>query len=143
MDGVFRHVIGIQRRNGSDIYFTESASESSLLRLMAFASSLILLFGRGLQTYNSSRYRQFAKRLSRLVRHTFQYVSDVWQLFREDASQRVHNPQVIARLQVNYLNFYNLVQSSPFSFHFDWIFSDFTDRSPILNGVLLLYMCTG
>jgi len=100
IDGVFRHVLGVQRRDGAEIYFPESASESSLLRLLAFASSLVLLLGRGLRTYDSVRYRQFAKRLSRLVRHTVQYVSDVWQLFRQGATLRGHDPNMLARLQV-------------------------------------------
>lgn len=100
MDGVFRHVLGVQHREGNEIYFPESASESSLLRLMAFASSLVLMLGRGLRTYDSMRYRQFAKRLSRLVRHTVQYVSDVWQMFREGAMHRGHDPLELARLQV-------------------------------------------
>jgi ectopic P granules protein 5 len=100
MDGVFRHVLGVQHRDGNEIYFPESASESSLLRLLAFASSLVLMLGRGLRTYDSMRYRQFAKRLSRLVRHTVQYVSDVWQMFREGATHRGHDPRVLARLQV-------------------------------------------
>ncbi|XP_059479588.1 ectopic P granules protein 5 homolog [Neocloeon triangulifer] len=104
IDGIFRHVLGIQRKDGVEIYFPESASESSLLRLMAFASSLVLLLGKGLKTYDSQRYRQFAKRLSRLVRHTVQYVSDVWEIFRVGASQRGHNPNILARLQVEYDN---------------------------------------
>jgi ectopic P granules protein 5 len=58
------------------------------------------MLGRGLRTYDSMRYRQFAKRLSRLVRHTVQYVSDVWQMFREGATHRGHDPRVLARLQV-------------------------------------------
>ncbi|XP_065333691.1 ectopic P granules protein 5 homolog [Cloeon dipterum] len=104
IDGIFRHVLGIQRRESNEIYIPESASESSLLRLLAFASSLVLLLGNGLQTYNSNKYKQFAKRLSRLVRHTVQYVSDVWEIFRVGASQRGHDPIMLARLQVEYDN---------------------------------------
>jgi hypothetical protein len=57
-------------------------NEHHILRLLAFATVFVRLLRQGLRTYDSPRYRQFAKRLGRLIRHTVQYASDVWEGFR-------------------------------------------------------------
>lgn len=54
---------------------------NSVLKVIAFSSTLIDLLGEGMLTYNIERYKQFAKRLARLVRHVLQYVSDYHDLF--------------------------------------------------------------
>jgi hypothetical protein len=100
IDSVFRHVLGIQRRDNSEFYCPEHISQSSLLQLFAFATTIIQLLRTGLQTYNTPRYRQFAKRLGRLVRHTVQYVSDQWEVYRNSPAD-VHDAAMLARLQVN------------------------------------------
>lgn len=53
-----------------------------LLKFIAFASNLVELIGEGLRTYATERYKQFAKLLSRLVRQTVQYVSDMHTIFK-------------------------------------------------------------
>lgn len=53
-----------------------------LLKFIAFATNLVELIGQGLQTYATERYKQFAKLLSRLVRQTVQYVSDLHTIFK-------------------------------------------------------------
>ena len=42
----------------------------------------MFLLREGLRTFNTPKYRQLAKRLGRLIRHTVHYVSDHWQAFR-------------------------------------------------------------
>lgn len=54
---------------------------TNVLKVIAFSSTLIDLIGKGLLTYNVERYKQFAKRLGRLLRHILQYVSDYHDLF--------------------------------------------------------------
>jgi hypothetical protein len=57
-------------------------SDHHILRLLAFATVFVRLLRQGLRTYDSPRYRQFAKRLGRLIRHTVQYATDLWESFR-------------------------------------------------------------
>lgn len=54
---------------------------TNVLKVIAFSSTLIDLIGEGMLTYNVERYKQFAKRLGRLIRHVLQYVSDYHDLF--------------------------------------------------------------
>lgn len=65
-----------------DLYDVRRVTEHHILRLFAFATLFVRLLRQGLRTYDSPRYRQFAKRLGRLIRHTVQYASDVWEGFR-------------------------------------------------------------
>lgn len=53
-----------------------------LLRFIAFSTNLIELIGEGLKTYSNERYKQFSKLLSRLVRQTVQYVSDMYSVYK-------------------------------------------------------------
>lgn len=53
-----------------------------LLKFMAFSTTLVELIGEGMKTYAHERYKQFAKLLSRLVRQTVQYVSDMYTIFK-------------------------------------------------------------
>lgn len=53
-----------------------------LLKFIAFATNLVELVGEGLNTYATDRYKQFSKLLSRLVRQTVQYVSDMHTIFK-------------------------------------------------------------
>lgn len=52
-----------------------------MLAVVVFFSQLVKTIGEGLLTYNNERYKQLAKRLGRLVRHTLQYVFDYNELF--------------------------------------------------------------
>lgn len=53
-----------------------------MMHVLAFFSQLVALFGDGMITYSTERYKQLAKRLGRLMRHSLQYVSDYYDLFR-------------------------------------------------------------
>lgn len=53
-----------------------------LLKFIAFSTNLVELLGEGLKTYGNERCRQFAKLLSRMVRHNVQYVSDMHSIFK-------------------------------------------------------------
>ncbi|XP_017477815.1 PREDICTED: ectopic P granules protein 5 homolog isoform X2 [Rhagoletis zephyria] len=54
---------------------------NDVLRVIIFFSRLIEIFGEGMLTYNTERYKQLAKRLGRLIRHTLQYSTDYYELF--------------------------------------------------------------
>ncbi|XP_063226634.1 ectopic P granules protein 5 homolog [Bacillus rossius redtenbacheri] len=100
IDSLFRHVLLVDRRDDRDVYDDGLVTESHVLRLFAFASVLVRVLGRGLQTYGIPRYRQFAKRLGRLIRHAVQYVSDQWLSLRN--SGHVVDGAMLRRLQVEY-----------------------------------------
>lgn len=53
-----------------------------LLKFIAFSTNMIELIGEGLKTYSNERYKQFSKLLSRLVRQTVQYVSDMYSIYK-------------------------------------------------------------
>lgn len=55
---------------------------------------------RGLTTYDSERYKQFAKRLGRLMKHTLFYVSDIMRIYRSKEGYK--DPEECLRIQVEF-----------------------------------------
>lgn len=81
---VFRAISLVDRRlDGSFRMNEEDLSGRYLLKCIAFGTTLVELLGNGLITYNTERYRQFVKRLARLIKHTVFYVSDLYRLLTE------------------------------------------------------------
>jgi hypothetical protein len=105
IDAIFRYILGVEQQDGRDVYDPATASEHAFLKLFAFATHFVYLLREGLRTFNMPRFRQFAKRLGRLIRHTVQYVSDHWEAFKE---QRVAHldPSMHQRIQVEYDHFF-------------------------------------
>ncbi|KAK7871957.1 hypothetical protein R5R35_004755 [Gryllus longicercus] len=104
LDYMFRHVLLVDRRDERDIYEITRVNENHVLRLFAFSTVLVRLLRQGLRTYDTPRYRQFAKRLGRLIRHTVQYASDHWECFRR--CNRWVEPAMLQRLQIEYDAFF-------------------------------------
>lgn len=99
-DDVFRATLMVQHRNYKDHYVLEKISEHHVLRFFAFATVLTKIFHRGLRTYQQARYNQFAKRLSRFIRHVVQYATDQWEIFKNN--QKLEDEAMLQRLQVEY-----------------------------------------
>ncbi|KAH6937982.1 hypothetical protein HPB50_006074 [Hyalomma asiaticum] len=99
---IFRHLLLVTAED----YDVARSSEQSVLKLIAVASQLVSIFHAGLKTYNHSRYRQLTKRISRLIRHTVQYVSDHWRSFRLMQAQSACDSALLLRLQVEYDQFF-------------------------------------
>ncbi|XP_077996830.1 ectopic P granules protein 5 homolog [Glandiceps talaboti] len=74
---MFKHILLIDD-SAETPYDVHRVSSYNIMRLFAFGSSLVKLLGQGLKTFNISRYRQFVKRIGRLIRHTVQYIADHW-----------------------------------------------------------------
>ena len=55
--------------DGESSYSVERVGSHHIMQLIAFASSLIQVLHQGVQTFNRSRYRQFVKRIGRLIRY--------------------------------------------------------------------------
>nr|CAD7569208.1 unnamed protein product [Timema californicum] len=113
MDILYRHVLLINRRDERDIYDVGLITEHHLLRLFAFSTVLVRLLRQGLKTYGTPRYRQFAKRLGRLIRHTVQYASDQWESFRRYTT--TSDAAMLRRIQVEYDAFFLRATQSIFS----------------------------
>lgn len=97
---LFRLMTHIERK--SDDYELDVARISGhhIIKSIAFASKFIAILKRGLTTYDSERYKQFAKRLGRLMKHTLFYVSDLIQLFRNKECYK--DPEECQRIQVEF-----------------------------------------
>ena len=76
IDHMFRYVLRVEHRDGKDAYDVSHSSQMSMLKLFAFSTQFVYLMREGLKTFNTPKYRQFAKRLGRLIRHTVHFVSD-------------------------------------------------------------------
>lgn len=72
---LYSHMLGISKQG---VYEPQACSSQTLMRVFAFASSLIEILALGLQTYNRARYRQLVKRIGHIIRMTVCYVSDHW-----------------------------------------------------------------
>ncbi|KAM6230930.1 ectopic P granules protein 5 homolog isoform 1-T1 [Porphyrio hochstetteri] len=59
-------------------YFPEQTTPQEMMKIFAFANSLVELLSAGLETFNRARYRQFVKRIGQLIKMTLCHVSDHW-----------------------------------------------------------------
>ncbi|XP_016089928.1 ectopic P granules protein 5 homolog [Sinocyclocheilus grahami] len=74
-DELFKQLLGICSKGD---YQPQATTSQKMMKIFAFASSLVELLAVGLQTYNRARYRQFVKRIGYMIRMTLSYVSDHW-----------------------------------------------------------------
>ncbi|XP_026178495.1 ectopic P granules protein 5 homolog [Mastacembelus armatus] len=72
---LYSHMLGMSEQG---VYEPKACSSQKMMRVFAFASSLIEILALGLQTYNRARYRQLVKRIGHIIRMTVCYVSDHW-----------------------------------------------------------------
>ena len=109
LDDMFRYILRVERRDGRDHYDPKRSSENSFLRLFAFSTTFVYLLREGLATFNTPRFRQFAKRLGQMIMHTVEYVSDHWAAFKmskESLADGDIDPALRTRIQVEYDNFF-------------------------------------
>ncbi|XP_037885384.1 ectopic P granules protein 5 homolog isoform X1 [Glossina fuscipes] len=97
---LFRSVLMIQKFLNDYIIQIDLISSHHLLRIFAFFNQLVDLFGEGMLTYNTERYKQLAKRLGRLMRHSLQYISDYHELFRNNNLWK--DAKLLERLALEY-----------------------------------------
>ncbi|EDL84688.1 rCG41226, isoform CRA_a [Rattus norvegicus] len=87
---LFQHLLGFKAKGD---YLPETTRPQEMMKIFAFANSLVELLAVGLETFNRARYRQFVKRIGYLIRMTLGYVSDHW------AQYVSHNTDVRLTLQ--------------------------------------------
>lgn len=98
---MFRYILCVEEKEGQDMWTGAAATPQHFLRLLAFGTVLVRLLRKGLEALAVPRYRQLSKRLGRLVRHTVQYATDVWQVLSETFTPE-SDPAMAVRLQVEY-----------------------------------------
>uniref|UniRef100_A0A803XLM9 Ectopic P-granules 5 autophagy tethering factor n=1 Tax=Meleagris gallopavo TaxID=9103 RepID=A0A803XLM9_MELGA len=72
---LFQHFLGFK---SAGTYFPEKTTPQEMMKVFAFANSLVELLSVGLETFNRARYRQFVKRIGQLIKMTLCHVSDHW-----------------------------------------------------------------
>lgn len=97
---VFRMMTHIQKKNEGYELNSSKISGHHIIKAIAFSSKFIAILKRGLTTYDTERYKQFAKRLGRLMKHTLFFVSDLIQLYRNRESYK--DPEESERIQIEF-----------------------------------------
>ncbi|PWA19596.1 hypothetical protein CCH79_00006951, partial [Gambusia affinis] len=100
---LYSHMLGMSKQG---VYEPQACSSQKMMRVFAFASSLVEILARGLQTYNRARYRQLVKRIGHIIRMTVCYVSDHWAQYVSvtdagGSSSHVHS-LTLEKLQLEY-----------------------------------------
>ncbi|XP_064150647.1 ectopic P granules protein 5 homolog isoform X3 [Loxodonta africana] len=72
---LFQYLLGFKAKGD---YLAETTRPQEMMKIFAFANSLVELLAVGLETFNRARYRQFVKRIGYMIRMTLGYVSDHW-----------------------------------------------------------------
>ncbi|XP_006889279.1 PREDICTED: ectopic P granules protein 5 homolog [Elephantulus edwardii] len=98
---LFQHLLGIKAKGD---YLPETTRPQEMMKIFAFANSLVELLGVGLETFNRARYRQFVKRIGYMIRMTLGYVSDHWAQFvsHNQGLGLALQPYSIEKLQVEF-----------------------------------------
>ncbi|XP_077571693.1 ectopic P granules protein 5 homolog [Stigmatopora nigra] len=100
---LYSNMLGMSKHG---VYESQGYSSQKMMRVFAFASSLIEILALGLQTYNRARYRQLVKRIGHIIRMTLSYVSDHWAQYVSGTGTSGSNTHVhslpLEKLQVEY-----------------------------------------
>ncbi|XP_054253220.1 ectopic P granules protein 5 homolog [Indicator indicator] len=85
-------------------YFPENTTPQEMMKIFAFADSLVELLSVGLETFNRARYRQFVKRIGQLIKMTLCHVSDHWAQYVSGNKQygSVAHPYSVEKLQLEF-----------------------------------------
>ncbi|EDL09441.1 mCG125522, isoform CRA_c [Mus musculus] len=98
---LFQHLLGFKAKGD---YLPETTRPQEMMKIFAFANSLVELLAVGLDTFNRARYRQFVKRIGYLIRMTLGYVSDHWAQYVSHSTGAGLTPQPYSmeKLQVEF-----------------------------------------
>ncbi|XP_062933124.1 ectopic P granules protein 5 homolog isoform X2 [Cynocephalus volans] len=98
---LFQHLLGFKAKGD---YLPETTRPQEMMKIFAFANSLVELLAVGLETFNRARYRQFVKRIGYMIRMTLGYVSDHWAQYvsHNPGSGLALQPYSMEKLQVEF-----------------------------------------
>lgn len=101
LEQVFRMLTLIESKNGELGLDDNKITGHHLIKSIAFATKFIGILRTGLKTYDTERYKQFGKRLGRLVKHTVFYVADLIKLFLKN-SKNYKDPAECQRIRIEF-----------------------------------------
>ncbi|PIK43621.1 putative ectopic P granules protein 5-like [Apostichopus japonicus] len=104
-DELFKNVLVLPELGSA---CSQPVDAKHIMRLIAFSTAILKVFHEGLKTYNRSRYRQFVKRIGRLIRHTVQYVSVQWTQLRSNSEDIVEGYGPLNSMHMEQLSFARL-----------------------------------
>uniref|UniRef100_A0A8C7A3X3 Ectopic P-granules 5 autophagy tethering factor n=2 Tax=Neovison vison TaxID=452646 RepID=A0A8C7A3X3_NEOVI len=98
---LFQHLLGFKAKGD---YSPETTRPQEMMKIFAFANSLVELLAVGLETFNRARYRQLVKRIGYMIRMTLGYVSDHWAQFVSHSRGLglAQQPYSVEKLQVEF-----------------------------------------
>ncbi|OXB58335.1 hypothetical protein ASZ78_001030 [Callipepla squamata] len=98
---LFQHFLGFK---SAGTYFPEKTTSQEMMKIFAFANSLVELLSVGLETFNRARYRQFVKRIGQLIKMTLCHVSDHWAQYISGNKQygSMGHPYSVDKLQLEF-----------------------------------------
>lgn len=113
---LFESILGLEKGKLNP----EAVTADHLMKLFSFSLGFIKILHTGLQVYSTQRYKQFARRLGRLIRHIIEYTTFELDLFRS----KHKNIDCLERLHIEYDNFFLKSAESIYSsrIHGTWQF---------------------
>ena len=103
-EALFRYLLQIDY--GIESYDPSKFSTNSFFKLFAFGTQFVNLLKSGLQLFSSPSYRQLAKRLGHIIKHTLAYISDHWDSFRQSKLCNPEEGAILSRIEVEFSNFF-------------------------------------
>ncbi|NXW63140.1 EPG5 protein, partial [Eurystomus gularis] len=98
---LFQHFLGFK---SGGAYFPEKTTPQEMMKIFAFANSLVEVLSAGLETFNRARYRQFVKRIGQMIKMTLCHVSDHWAQYVSGNKQygSIAHPYSVEKLQLEF-----------------------------------------
>ncbi len=112
-EALFKYLLKLEK--GLEIYDPRQFSTTSFFKLFAFGTQFVNLLKSGLQLFSHPSYRQFAKRLGHIIKHTLEYISDHWQRFLQSHHGHPGEMAMLGRIEAEYNNFFLRSAKSIFS----------------------------
>lgn len=101
LEQVFKMLTFTEFKYGEFVLDDNKITGHHLIKCIAFATKFIGILRMGLKTYDTERYKQFGKRLGRLVKHTVFYVADLIKLFQR-SSTNYKDPAECERIRLEF-----------------------------------------
>lgn len=103
-EALFRYLLRIEK--GVEVYDAKHFTTTSFFKLFAFGTQFINLLKSGLELFGHPSYRQLAKRLGHIIKHTLEYISDHWERFFQSHQGHPEEMAILNRIEVEYNNFF-------------------------------------
>ena len=103
-EALFKYLLKLEK--GIEVYDARKFSTTSFFKLFAFGTQFVNLLKSGMQLFSSPSYRQLAKRLGHIIKHTLEYISDHWQHFLTSQQSHPEELAILDKIEVEYNNFF-------------------------------------